>query len=166
MRLKLSYSVTIYVIVLFIIACISFHTASFQAHTSGLLLYLLLIVIVLYFFLSRYSCRLEIDEDSVMQIRYLMPWNKNRTIDLKNYGYVDYGRGFYGSLTERRNGMKNLLRYPYDTIVLSEKPDFKEQTVILRVNLSIGHFNKLLTYLEQTEGLTLANSNGAGGYFW
>ncbi|MGY0035168.1 hypothetical protein [Pedobacter sp. NJ-S-72] len=101
-----------------------------------------------------------------MQIRYLMPWNKNKTVDLKNYKYLDFGRGFYGSLTTRTHGMKNLLRYPHDTIILSDHPDFKQHIIILRINLRMGHFNKLLEYLKKTEGLKPADSNGAGGYFW
>jgi hypothetical protein len=95
-----------------------------------------------------------------------MPWNKNIAIDLKNYKYMDFGRGFYGSLTARTNGMKNLLRYPYDTIILSDHPDFKHDIIILRINLRMGHFNKLLKHLKNPEGLKLTDSDGAGGYFW
>ena len=95
-----------------------------------------------------------------------MPWNKNKVVDLKNYKYLDFGRGFYGSLTARTHGMKNLLRYPYDTIILSDKPDFKHDIIILRINLRMGHFNKLLNYFKKIEQLKLVDSDGAGGYFW
>ncbi|MBB6502918.1 hypothetical protein [Pedobacter cryoconitis] len=127
---------------------------------------MILIVIAAYFFLSRYSCRLQIDQFDVLHIRYLIPWNKNITVKLKDYKYMDYGRGFYGFLGTRKNGNLNLLRVPQDTIVLSNSTDFKNEVAILKVNLRIGQFKELLDYLEKVEKLKFADSAGAGGYFW
>jgi hypothetical protein len=166
MKLKLSYSITIYFIVIFIIAYIFLNLESIQKHALGFTFYLIIIVIAFYFFLSRYSCNLEIDNNSILHIRYLMPWNKDIGIDLKKYKYLDYGRGFYGFITVRKNGHMNLLRYPHDTIILSEKADFKNNVTILKINLRVGQFNKLLNYLKNTEMLKLTDSNGSGGHFW
>ncbi|MBB5644880.1 hypothetical protein [Pedobacter cryoconitis] len=165
MKLKLSYSITIYLIVVFIIAYVFSNLGSIQEHTLGFIFYLVLIVIAFYFFLSRYSCKLDI-YGSTLHIRYLMPWNKNVHIDLKSFKYFDYGRGFYNLISERKKGFMNLLRYPYDTIVLSEGPDFSTNILILKVNLRLGQFNKLLNYLKTSVGLNLTDSNGSGGYFW
>lgn len=165
MKLKLSYSITIYLIIVFIIACVFSNLESIREHTLGFIFYLTLIVIAFYFFLSRYSCKLDID-GSTLHIKYLMPWNKNVHIDLKNFKYFDYGRGFYNLISEREKGFMNLLRYPYDTIVLSERPDFSNNILILKVNLRLGQFNKLLNYLKTPVGLKLTDSNGSGGYFW
>jgi len=166
MKLKLSYSVTIYFTLIFIAAYFLFNLGSFQAHATGFLLYILLIMIAVYFFLSRYSCRLQIDQYDVLHIRYLMPWNKNMVVKLKDYKYMDYGRGFYGFIESRKNGHLNLLRIPQDTIVLSDSMDFKHKVAILKVNLRMGQFKELLNYLEKTEKLKFADSAGTGGYFW
>lgn len=166
MKLKLSYSVTIYFTLIFIVACFLSNIGSFQGHATGFLLYMILIVIAAYLFLSRYSCRLQIDQDDILHIRYLMPWNKNRVVKLKDYKYMDYGRGFYGFVESRKNGHLNLLRIPQDTIVLSDSMDFKLKVAILKVNLRMGQFKELLNYLENVEKLKFADSAGAGGYFW
>lgn len=166
MKLKLSYSITNYFIVLFAIAYIFSNLQALHEYTLGLLFYLILIVIAFYFFLSRYSCKLSIDDYSVLHICYLMPWNKSVHIDLKKYKYFDYGRGFYGFITARKMGYFNLLRYPYDTIIISEDSDFSNNILTLRVNLRVGQFNELINHLKKSEKLKFSDSNGKGGFFW
>ena len=61
MKLKLSYPITIYLIVLFVIVYTYSNLESLQHYAFGFVSYLILISIAYYFF-SRYSCKLNIDE--------------------------------------------------------------------------------------------------------
>ncbi|QNK64046.1 hypothetical protein H7F33_06020 [Pedobacter sp. PAMC26386] len=163
MKLRIHFSVTIYLILLFIIGHILVNLEALETHTLGFAVYLVLMVCAFYFFFSRYSCVLSI-ENNVLKIWYLMPWNKEVTLNLKSYQFMDYGRGFY-QLNSRQKGYKNLFRYPYDTMVFSNTADFKENTII-RVNLRFGQFSVLLNYLKQNEKLKLTDAKGQGGFFW
>jgi hypothetical protein len=67
----------------------------YEVNLSSLIFYLPVGSILFYVSFCRYSCRIEVSGAGEMKIIYFFPWNKNRIINLTEYKYIDYGRGFY-----------------------------------------------------------------------
>jgi len=141
MKLKPFYPVNNYLIVAFTILYVIVNTGSSREHVVGLILNLIFIVVDCYFSLSRYSCSIVIDNMNILHIRYLMPCKSNMNIDLKNYRYFDYGRGYFGFISARNKRYMNLLRYPYDRIIFTTASDYNSNVIVLKVNLRMVGFN-------------------------
>jgi hypothetical protein len=166
MKFKLAYPVSVYLLIFLAFGFFVLNRHSIATNTSGFLVYLILLVTAFYFFFSRYSCRVTLSDEGIMTVHYLMPWQKTVIVDLKKYTFYDFGRGFYGCSLSNTHGHFNLLRYSYDQLVLASDKTFQKDLKILKVNLRMGHFKKLLRYFKESANLQQANSDGAGGYFW
>jgi hypothetical protein len=166
MKLKLAYPISPYLLVLFATGFLVLNRDSVVTHTTGFLVYLVFLVFALYFVFCRHSCRMGISAEGIMTLQYLIPWQKKINIDLKCCKFYDYGRGFYSFSLSHTQGHYNLLRYPYDQLILASDKEFQRDLKIIKVNLRMGHFRKLLDYFEASGNLQLESSKGVGGYFW
>ncbi|SHG41003.1 hypothetical protein [Pedobacter caeni] len=118
-----------------------------KANLLGLVFYLPAFLLLFYYFFCRYSCKIELLENR-LKIRYFVPWNKNRTIDLKGLEYVDYGRGHYAPFSDRPVAYRPGLRICYDLLRLSESMEVPMTEV--RINTRMFGFKSLVNTLRKT----------------
>ena len=99
-----------------------------------------------------------------MNIYYFFPWNKNRTIDLKNFKNMDYARGFYDPFDDRRLGYLGLFRRCYDLIILSNNKGGSQ--VEFKVNLRMSAFKQIISSLQKVAKINLVKLKSANDIIW
>lgn len=129
-----------------------------------LAVYLPIALLLSFAFFSRYSSRIEITDELEMKIVFFFPWDKNLTIDLRQFKYVDYARGFYDPFDDRRLGYLSLLRTCYDLIMLSDNKTNSQ--VEVKVNMKIGTFRQILKCMTVDARLSLIRLNSKNEITW
>lgn len=123
------------------------------------------IALLLYFiFFSRYASRIEITNALEMNIIFFFPWNKNISINLRKFKYIDYARGFYDPFDYRRLGYLSFYRKCYDLIMLSDNTT--NSNIEIKVNMKTGAFSKIIKYLTVDAGLQLIKLKSNGEIIW
>lgn len=135
-----------------------------QLNLLALAVYLPIALLLFFTFFSRYSSRIEITNSLEMRIIFFFPWNTSINIDLRKYRYVNYARGFYNQLDDRRIGYFSLLRTCYDLIMLSDNKANTKMEV--KVNLKTGAFSKIIKYLTVDAGLQLTKLKSIDEITW
>jgi hypothetical protein len=135
-----------------------------QLNIYVLVVYLPIALALFFSFFSKYSSRIEITDTLEMSVIFFFPWNKNITIDLRKFKYIDYARGFYNQFDDRRMGYFSFLRTCYDLIIFS---DNKIDAIIeIKVNMRMGVFNKIIKHLKDDAKLQLISLKSIDEITW
>lgn len=135
-----------------------------QLNIYVLAVYLPIASVLFFVFFSKYSSRIEITDTLEMRVIFFFPWNKNITVDLRKFKYIDYARGFYNQFDDRRMGYFSLLRTCYDLIIFS---DNKTNAMMeIKVNMRMGAFNKIIKHLKDDARLQLITLKSINEITW
>lgn len=135
-----------------------------QLNIFVLAVYLPIALLLFFVFFSRHSSRIEITNSLEMRIIFFFPWNKNITVDLRKFKYVDYARGFYNPFDYRRIGYLSLLRTCYDLILLSD--NITNADIEVKVNMKTGVFSKIIKCLTVDAKLQLIKLKSIDEITW
>lgn len=135
-----------------------------QLNIYVLAVYLPIALVLIFLFFSKYSSRIEITDTLEMRVIFFFPWNKNITIDLRKFKYIDYARGFYNQFDDRRIGYFSLLRTSYDLIIFSDNQT--NAIMEIKVNMRMGAFNRIITHLKDDAKLQLITLKSINEITW
>lgn len=163
MAYKSGYPINSYLLVIMPVILIMVFV-TLNLNIAVLTVYLPIAAIIFYIFFSRQSCRIEISEQQEMKVVYFFPWDKNVTIDLRKFKYMDYARGFYNPFDSRRIGYLSLFRTCYDLIILSD--NINDAQLEIKVNSRIFSFRKVTKHFQNTTCLQLIKLRSINEIIW
>lgn len=109
-------------------------------------IYLPIAAIPYYLIFARKSCRIEISGHE-MKVIYFFSWDRDITIDLREFRFLDYSRGIYHPFS----GNSSVVQVCYDLIMLSDNS--KRAQIDIRVNIRMFTFRKTIGYLQHKSNL-------------
>lgn len=110
-----------------------------------LLIYSIVLFLILYYHLSRYSCIVKLDDDKIY-ISYLSPWLTNESINVKDILDIDYQRGFYNLFSDKTiGGLFVFPKYCNDRMIFYMKNGTEK---IINVNTRIFYFKKIIKLIK------------------
>ncbi len=125
-----------------IIACIYYGETILKT-----LFYAALNFLLVYAFLLRHACKIEIDA-LTFKVKYAFPWDRDITLNLSNMESLDYKKGFYDLFSSKSlGGIFVFPKYCYDQLIFEMKKT--DDIVYIEINTRMFAFDKTVLLLKK-----------------